>query len=203
MSTHLTGIFMGWHHIKRAFIFKITPKMLEFNYPCGLSGKNMNKEIINFENKEEIKPISKTLTSAELEEIIYKGESSPQDTRLLPIEKGGVFKFFNINDLISIYNKTDKFYPVIEINNEIIGMAELEESPREVKTLWIKFISIDPKYQNKRYSSILIEEIFQIAKREGFSLKHSTRTEEGHQKLGKLFDRIAEKYPFVSVIDAD
>lgn len=134
-------------------------------------------------------------------EIIYKGESLPQDNRFLPIEKGGVFKYFNIKDLISIHNEK-KFYPLIELNNEVVALSELEESLNEQKSFWIKFVSVDPKYQGLGYASKLAEEIVRFTKEKGFSLESSSRSEEGYKKLKPLFNKLTEKY-FVHYIDTD
>ncbi len=87
------------------------------------------KELIS-ESREQLPYITKTITSDELIDYIYQGESLPRDNRFLSIENGGVFKYFNICDLTGAYSDK-KFYPFIEINNEIIALSELEENPHK------------------------------------------------------------------------
>jgi len=161
-----------------------------------------NPELVNLEKNKEIKPEVKILTPFELEKIIYKGESLPQDDRFLPSEKGGVFKYFDISDFTNVLDKSNKFYPVIKIENKIVGLAELEENPNTFKTLWIKFLSIDSNQQNKGYASKLAEEIFKFAQKEGYSIESSSYSEIGYQKLKELFIKFAEKFD-VNFIDTD
>ncbi len=46
--------------------------------------------------KKENLPKAETITGQELFDLIYKGESEPQDDRFLNSKEGGVFKYFNI-----------------------------------------------------------------------------------------------------------
>lgn len=135
---------------------------------------------------------TKTLKPEELSERIYKGENLPQDKRFLPVKDGGVFKYFRID--LPDWNDKDKSFPIVEVENEIVGLGELEKSPHEEKMLWIKFLSVDPKYQGKGYATKLAEEIFRFAQQEGFSLKGSIYSDEGEQKLKHLFSRFAEQF---------
>jgi len=158
------------------------------------------KELIS-ESREQMPYIAKTITSDELLNFIYKGKSLPQDNRFLPIEKGGVFKYFDINDLTGD-RKEKKFYPLIEVNNGIIALSELEEDPYKQQSFWIKFVSVDPKYRGLGYASKLVEEIVRFAKEREFSLESSSQSEEGYLKLKPLFNKLTEKYS-VNYIDAD
>lgn len=159
------------------------------------------KEEFISESREQLPCVSKIITSNELLDLIYKGESLPQDNRFLPIEEGGVFKYFNIDDLTRTHNEK-KFYPLIEVNKQVIALSELEENPYQQKSFWIKFVSVDPRYQNLGYASKLAEEIVRFAKKKDFSLESSSRSEEGYLKLKSLFDRLTKQYS-VHYIDKD
>ena len=150
-------------------------------------------EIPKIEKKEE--PVNvKTLSATEFKDRIYKGENMPQDKRFLPVENGGVFKYLLLSDLIRNYRNGNRFYPIVETKKEIAGIAELEKSPYQEKTLWIKFLSVDPKYQGNGYGTKLAEEIFRFAKEEGFSLEGSIYSDIGRERLKKLLSRLAEKF---------
>lgn len=143
---------------------------------------------------------SRIISSKELENIIYKGESMPQDNRFLSVDKGGVFKYFDPRDL---FNDTEnKVYSIIKSGKEITALGELEKNPYSQDTYWIKFLSVDPIYQGNGYASILAEEIFKFAKNNNISLESSSYTTEGQEKLKAVFKRLAEKFA-VNFIDSD
>lgn len=143
---------------------------------------------------------SKILTSQELIDIIYQGESIPQDNRFLSIDEDGVFKYFNPQDLFD--NIKDKVYSIVKNDKEITALGELEKNPYSQDTYWIKFLSVDPKYQGNGHASILAEEIFKFAKNNNISLESSSYTKEGEEKLKVIFKRLAEKFA-VNFIDSD
>ncbi len=147
-----------------------------------------------FENKEQKNTTTSVLSLTELLDLIYQGKNVPQDKRFDDPEKGGVFKYFDLEAVLdSKYDKNKKFYPVIKESEKIIGLAELEENPENLKSLWLKFISIDPIYQNRGYSRELIKEIFDFAKKNNYSLELSFYTEEGEKKIKKIIEEISEK----------
>ena len=143
---------------------------------------------------------SKIISPQELIDIIYKGKSIPQDDRFLPIDRGGVFKYFDPRDLFE--NVENKVYSVIKNDKEITALGELEKNPYSQDTYWVKFLSVDPVYQGNGYASILAEEIFKFAKKNNISLENSTYTVEGQEKLKAVFKRLAEKFA-VNFIDSD
>jgi RimJ/RimL family protein N-acetyltransferase len=151
-----------------------------------------------FENAENPNYTSETITADELIQIIYRNENIPQDSRFSLIENGGVFKYFNILDILN--NQKNKFYSIINVGNKIIGLCELEKSPYQEKVFWIKFLSIDQEYQGQGYASKLAEEIFRFAKQEHYTLEGSSYSDEGDKKLKPLFNKMAEKY-LVNFID--
>lgn len=132
------------------------------------------------ENFEKLPVITKTITIEDLIDLIYKGQSLPQDGRFLPVEKGGVFKYFNVSELD---DNSDKFYSLVFSEDIVVGLSELEVNPNSANSLWIKFISVDPKYQGQGYASKLIDEICKFAQEKGFSLEASAYSVDGEQKL--------------------
>ncbi len=145
-----------------------------------------------FENDEQVKAEVKILSLDDLVEMIYKGTSLPQDTRFLPIERGGVFKYFSLGDTTNI-NKlpSKKLFPVVYEAGKIVGLSELEQDPKDLENFWIKFVSVDPEYQNKGYASKLLRQIFQFAKDNGYSLKHSFYSEQGLEKLKNVIEKLS------------
>ena len=152
-------------------------------------------ELQKFENRENLQFECKIISAKELLNKVYQGEQLPQDIRFLPIEEGGVFKYFDLKDLVGVLtNIESKFYSIAEANGEVAGLGELETDPRVENNLWIKFISVDPKYQGQGCATKLVEEIFQFAKNGGYSLEESFYSIEGEQKLKKLVHESAEKF---------
>jgi GNAT superfamily N-acetyltransferase len=144
----------------------------------------------NFEKREEVK--TETLTARDLVDVIYKGESLPQDARFLSEKDGGVFHYFDPRNLQE--NKENKFYSVVKADEEIAGLGELERNPfEEDETFWIKFLSVDPKHQGKGYASLLAREIFSFAKERGYILEGSAYSDAGYEKLKGLFNVLAQE----------
>lgn len=147
----------------------------------------------SFETKEAVK--AETLTGQALFDLIYNGESEPQDSRFLDQNEGGVFKYFNINDLINIHQKReDLFYPVIKVDGKIVSICSLQKSPYEENLYWITEVSTDPFYQGKGYASHVLEETFRFAGEKGFDLEASTYSDEGSQKLKSVCRKLAVQY---------
>lgn len=148
-------------------------------------------ERMKIERQEE-KIESKTIKARELLDLIYQGKNSPQDNRFLTTSHGGVFKYFDPRDLQE--NVDDKFYSFTKNNKEVVALAELEKNPDDSMIYWIKFLSVDPKYQGNGYASILVEEIFKFAKERGITLEASAYTDDGQEKLKAVINRLAEKF---------
>lgn len=148
--------------------------------------ENLKENTENQEIKTEI------LAGNELIRLIYKGESLPQDKRFLDFKEGGAFKYFLITDLIK--NPKNRFYPILKERDKIVGLSELEISPYEENVFWLKFLSVDPQYQDRGYASKLAEEIFRFVKENGATLEGSIYSKEGLLKLRPLFKKLANKF---------
>lgn len=149
-----------------------------------------------FEQKENVPVVAETLSREELIDIIYKGGYEEiSDKRFLPVEEGGVFKYLDISNIINPHSikGEELYYPVVKLGDEIIGLAELEKSPREDNVYWIKFLSVDPKYQNRGFGSKLTEEVFRFAKGKGIVLQASPYSQDGFAKLKPLQNRLAKE----------
>ena len=144
-----------------------------------------NFPLNNSERRENIIPELEIISDKELVDRIYQKKNLPQDNRFLPVDQGGVFKYFHLEDIIGAnsYSETKKLYPNVSLGNEIVGLAELEEDPRNKANYWIKFISVDPKYQGKGYATLLINKIFEYAKENNYSLEPSFYSDEGEDAV--------------------
>lgn len=154
----------------------------------------MKNPEMKINRNEDISISAQTITAKELEDLIYKKTSFPQDKRFMPEEEGGVFHYFSPTDVFE--GQERKFYSIIKDTNNIIGLCELEKSPfsYEEKTFWLKFFSIDPEYQNKGHSRKLAEEVFKFVKEQGYKIQGSQYSEQGKEKLRELFNEMAQKY---------
>jgi GNAT superfamily N-acetyltransferase len=146
------------------------------------------------ENKEQLKTEVKIFSLDELLELIYKGESLPQDSRFLSEEEGGVFKYFSLRDAMGISRfPSKKFFPVAYEEGKVVGLSELEQDPKNAQNFWIKFVSVDPTYQGKGYASLLLKKIFQFAKENGYTLGPSFYSEQGLEKLKRVIERLSSE----------
>lgn len=144
------------------------------------------------ESSESLEVSTKILNSGELKGLIYKGDSLPADQRFSRQVDGGVFKYFDARTFD--HRDESKFFPVVLAGETVAGICELEKSPYNENRYWIKFISIDPKYQNRGYSSLLLEEIFKFVKERNAELQLSFFSPDGELKLKKVLARLSEQY---------
>lgn len=135
---------------------------------------------------------SRVLTSSEMIDLIYKGESLPQDPRFRAEENGGVFKYFNLRNLSDIHAEKRK-YTLLEVNGLVVGVAELEDKSGHEDITWIKFLTIDPEFKGKGYGTKLAEAVFKYAKDSQRSLETSSYSQEGYARLKHIFNRLAEE----------
>lgn len=148
-----------------------------------------------FTNKDEIEPKSEILNFQNLLDEIYKGQNLPQDGRFLSVEQGGVFKYFEPRNLTEgdFRKREDRIFPVVRIDKEIVALSELEKDPIKENNFWIKFICVDPKYQNQGYAKKLIGDIFKFAKDNNFTLETSIYSDEGLEKIKKIIEKYEEE----------
>jgi GNAT superfamily N-acetyltransferase len=142
------------------------------------------------EDREELKVESKIISQDELLEIINRG--GIEDTRFFLSEKGGVFKYFDINGA-NIHDDHRKNYATIQIKDKIVGLSELEQDPGDKNNYWVKSIDVDPEYQGKGYASMLIDKIFEFAKNNNYSLVISRYSVEGEERLKNKIKRTIQE----------
>ncbi len=148
----------------------------------------------NFERQEAILE-SAVLSGQDLFELIYQGDSLPKDSRFLRFEDGGVFKYFNIENLINPHRDRGNFYyPVVKVDSKIVALCELEKSPYEENTYWMTGVSVDKDYQGNGYASLVLEGAFKFAKERGVGLVGSRYSDEGSQKLKAVLSRLSDEY---------
>ncbi len=153
---------------------------------------------------EGIKTTTKVLSPQELKVLIYKGKCTVQDTRFLPDEEGGAFKYFSLESVTgNILRKDAKYvFPVVMEEDKIVGISELEMNPDDHKIFWIKFISVAEEARGRGNASKLAEEIFRFAKEKGYTLEGSSYSEDGYKKLKPVLNRLATQYE-VNFIDKE
>jgi GNAT superfamily N-acetyltransferase len=156
----------------------------------------------NLEQQESMEMRTKVLSPKELEDLIYQGTGTVQDSRFLPDKEGGAFRYFLLENVIgNILNEDSEYvFPVIMEGDKIVGISELQRNPDNHRIFWIKFISIDPEYQGQGNASKLAEEIFSFAKQGGYILEGSSYNEDGYKKLKPVLNRLAIQYS-VNFID--
>ena len=156
-----------------------------------------------FQEKEKNLITTKILTAEELQDIVYQGHFLPKDKRFLDIEDGGVFEYFTPR-IFGKRNFKNCVFPVVKKGDLIVGLAQIERPPLEEQenVVWVKFISIDPRYQNKGYASKLLDSIFRYARDNSLVLEISAYSPSGWEKLRKKNKKLAKKYG-VKIIDKE
>jgi GNAT superfamily N-acetyltransferase len=133
-----------------------------------------------------------TMSAHDLIDLVYKGESLPQDPRFKSASQGGPFKYFELSDLD--INTESKIFSLVYQGEDLIGIGELEKCPDNESIYWIKFISVDPRFQNHGYGSKIAEELFKVAKEKNITLQASSYSVEGLKKMKEKLDELSRKY---------
>jgi GNAT superfamily N-acetyltransferase len=152
------------------------------------------KKYLIFETKKNEKIISTDVyTSKEFSEYV---DNHNKSKRFYEFDRGGRFKYFLYTDFKNSYN-TDpdsvRFFTVKE-NDLVVGLAHIEKSPYAENTYWLSYLSIDPKFENKGYASILSEFIFKWFKKHNLTFETSSYSSSGFIKLKPLFNKLSKKY---------
>lgn len=154
------------------------------------------------EQSQEYGPVisTQTLSKDHLINLIYQGENVPQDKRFSNEYRNNhsVFRFFDVRDETSPLNRTKSVYPIVKLDDTIVGISKLEE--KEGKIYLVKFVSIDEVYQDRKFSSKLLNEIMRYVKIKGGTLEMTSYTESGMQKLMNKFHVLAKEYE-IPIID--
>ncbi len=147
--------------------------------------------------------LTRTCTVDEMIERIYQGQPFPQDKRFLPTDEGGVFKYFWVDDLVTPYEKRKVVYPIVEVDGVVAGLAKLRQSSDDPRVFCISFVSVDPYYQGRGYVRLLAKEIVSFAKAHGITLKATSYSQVGHERLKPLASRLMKDYdvPFIDTDD--
>lgn len=146
---------------------------------------------------------TRTCTVDEMFDRIYQGNPFPQDSRFLPTDEGGVFKYFWVDDLVTPYEKRKVVYPIVEVDGVVAGLAKLRQSSYDPRVFCISFVSVDPYYQGRGYARLLAKEIVSFAQTHGITLKATSYSQVGHERLKSMAMRITEdaEVPFIDTDD--
>ncbi len=153
-----------------------------------------NEQFDNYKEKKE-KISLEILERDELKKLIYQDSNIP-DGRFVDPDHGGVFHYFDLDEVINPLNQDRMVFPIIKENDLIVGIIDMEYSPTQERVAWVKGVSVDPKYQDKGYSSKLLEKMFEYAQRNNLILQISKygQTGDGEKKLQKPTERLAKQY---------
>jgi GNAT superfamily N-acetyltransferase len=154
-----------------------------------------NSELAN-KNHENLKVSCNVMSQKNMIDLIYKDKSLPQDERFLSIEDGGVFKYFDLEDIFSerYENLPKREFILVQEGGTVAGIAGLRKNPYEKDGWWIGYVTVDPKFQGKGYATRLVDELFKNAAEKGITIETSGYSTSGDQKLRPLFHKYSEKY---------
>lgn len=124
------------------------------------------------------------LTIDQLSKIVDHGDFTDLKKRI---------KYFDINE-----GEKETHFCVLD-GSKIIGIGGVQVNPYDKDMLWIKHISVDPKYRNKGVAKAIMSKIFSYADHHDKKIKHSSRSDMGKLYLEREAERLAKKYPGIVV----
>lgn len=104
-------------------------------------------------------------------------------------------KYLNVSEM----QKEDHFV-CHTAEGKIIADLAIQQSPYETDVIWLKHVSVDPKYRNQGIASELMRRCFEHMSNEGKTLELSSLSEEGKAYLPALIRRLRSEYPEVEVL---
>lgn len=78
--------------------------------------------------------------------------------------------------------------------NRLVGNIALQISPYSPRTMWMKQVAVLPDVQGKGVATMLIEKCMEFVGNMKFKLEVSSFSEEGNEKIRKVFERKALEY---------
>lgn len=144
---------------------------------------------------------TRTVSPEEMEELIYKGNTVPED-RFRRHDDGGVFKLFYPEDTLYPRFRNRIHYSIVEKENTIVAIGKLSKAQEGDNVYELSSVSVDPKYQDEGYARKLLEEMFCYAKTNDWTLVTSSYTKDGWEKLKDMVHELANEMD-VPVIDAE
>lgn len=82
-------------------------------------------------------------------------------------------------------------------DGECRAMGGFQINPYDEEQLWIKFVSVRPRYQGRGYAREIYEQIYPWAMERGLKIAPGSFTDEG-QRLAHIHDEMAARYPSVA-----
>lgn len=107
-----------------------------------------------------------------------------------------------------ISNSNTKLIFIAVDDNLVVGALCIEHSKKGWDfgpNKWSMMnIGVSPSYENKGVSTLMIETMFSTMRNLGLSgICQSSYTVQGSEKIKKIFNRYAEKYPEVGFLDSN
>jgi GNAT superfamily N-acetyltransferase len=84
----------------------------------------------------------------------------------------------------------------------VVGNIATQVNPYDTTQLWIKHVSVDPAYHNKGVATVMVEELYALARDTQKSLQRGSPTQMGKDHLTEVFHRASARNPDVHVIPA-
>ena len=98
-----------------------------------------------------------------------------------------------LKDEILIVSYSDKL--------KVQGVVGLEPNPYEKSEVWLKYVSVDPKFQNKGIAKQLLTHCFDYVNGKFKAIEISSYSEDGLHKLKPFIQKLKKHYPELIIIE--
>lgn len=104
-----------------------------------------------------------------------------------------------------VYDRLKYFHPgnvfqeethfVVTANKKIVGVGGVQVNPYNKEQLWLKHVSVDPKFEGKGIARKIIESIYKWATEHNLKVAPSTYSQKGASTIKSTIDRMGAQYP--------
>jgi GNAT superfamily N-acetyltransferase len=96
---------------------------------------------------------------------------------------------------VGVSAKRDETHFTVWVADKLVADLELQPNPYNLGQIWMMHVAVRKGNEGRGYARQLIEAAAQRAHEMGKCLSVSEFSDEGRNKLGRLFGRLKRKYP--------
>lgn len=115
----------------------------------------------------------------------------------------GRLHYFRLEDLYSRFTDAAIHWHTLREGKRIVGVAKVAPSPTETDTLWLNFLSVDPKYRNQGLGARLTRSVLRQAQGANKILSISSYSFYGRKFLAPTIAKEAKKIKGVRWKESD
>ena len=136
---------------------------------------------------------------------LLENSTAISDVTIMSEDELQYFRSKTSHENSDIYNRLKYLHPgtiwskeshfAVMIGKKIVGIGSVQINPEDKQQLWLKHVSVDPKYEGQGIARKIIERIYQWAHTQNLKVFPSTYSAKGSNTIRSTIDRMGRQYP--------